>query len=57
MDLVTANGILNLSPDNDAVMREVARVLRPRGRTIFAEIVLASELPADDRREVSDWFR
>jgi len=57
VDLVTANGIFNLSPDKDAVMREVARVLRPGGRTVFAEIVLTSELPADDRREIEDWFR
>ena len=45
VDLVTANGIYNLSPDKDAVMREVSRVLKPGGRTIFAEIVLKSELP------------
>ena len=57
VDIVTANGIYNLSPDKEAVMREVARVLRPGGRTIFAEIVLTSELPRDNRREISDWFR
>lgn len=57
VDLVTANGIFNLSPDKDAVMREVARVLKPGGRTIFAEIVLKSELPTELRRELNDWFR
>jgi len=57
VDLVTANGIFNLSPDKDAVMREVARVLKPGGRTIFAEIVLISELPTEIRREINDWFR
>lgn len=57
VDLVTANGIYNLSPDKEAVMREVARVLRPGGRTIFAEIVLKSQLPAEIRREINDWFR
>ena len=57
VDLVTANGIYNLSPDKDAVMREVARVLRPGGRTIFAEIVLKSELSCEVRREISEWFR
>jgi SAM-dependent methyltransferase len=57
VDLVTANGIYNLSPDKDAVMREVARVLKPGGRTIFAEIVLKSELPGEVRREINDWFR
>lgn len=57
VDIVTANGIYNLSPDKDAVMREVARVLKPGGRTIFAEIVLQSELPHEVRRELNDWFR
>jgi SAM-dependent methyltransferase len=57
VDLVTANGIYNLSPDKDAVMREVARVLKPGGRTVFAEIVLKSELPQEIRREITDWFR
>ncbi len=57
VDLVTANGIFNLSPDKQAVMREIARVLKPGGRTIFAEIVLKSELPKEIRREIDDWFR
>ena len=57
VDLITANGIYNLSPNKDAVMREVARVLKPGGRTIFAEIVLKSELPQEVRREINDWFR
>jgi len=57
VDLVTANGIYNLSPDKDAVMKEVARVLKPGGRTIFTEIVLKSELPQEVRREINDWFR
>lgn len=57
VDLVTANGIYNLSPDKDSVMREVARVLKPGGRTIFAEIVLKHELPQQVRHEINDWFR
>lgn len=57
VDLVTANGIFNLSPDKDAVMREAARVLRPKGRIIFAEIVLKSALPEEIRKNINDWFR
>lgn len=57
VDLVTANGVYNLSPDKDAVMKEVARVLKPGGRTIFAEIVLKGELPHDVRCQIDDWFR
>ena len=51
VDLVTANGIFNLSPDKDAVMREVTRVLRPGGRTIFAEIIAKQDLPGDVPRD------
>ncbi len=57
IDLVTANGIYNLSPDKDAVMREVARVLKPGGRTVFAEILAKEELPHDLRCNMNDWFR
>jgi arsenite methyltransferase len=57
VDLVTANGIFNLSPDKGAAMREVTRVLKPGGRTIFAEIVLKSELPTEIRTGIDDWFR
>jgi SAM-dependent methyltransferase len=57
VDIVTANGIYNLSPDKNAVMNEAARVLRPGGRTIFAEIVLKAPLPKEIRRNINDWFR
>ena len=57
VDLVTANGIYNLSPDKDAVMREVYRVLKVGGRTVFAEIVLKSALPEEIRKNIDDWFR
>ncbi len=57
VDLVAVNGIYNLSPDKIAVMREVVRVLRPGGRTIFAEIVLKAPLPEKIRKNINDWFR
>lgn len=57
VDIVTANGIYNLSPSKEAVMHEVYRVLRPGGRTVFAEIVLKSPLPLEIRKNISDWFR
>jgi ubiquinone/menaquinone biosynthesis C-methylase UbiE len=57
VDLLKANGIFNLSPDKDAVMCEVVRLLKPGGRMMFAEIVAKAELPSDMRRDLSDWFR
>ncbi|MDP2939460.1 MAG: methyltransferase domain-containing protein [Candidatus Omnitrophota bacterium] len=56
-DVVASNGIYNLSPDKDAVMREVYRVLKPGGRTVFCEIVLKEPFSEDERKNHSDWFR
>lgn len=57
VDLVTANGIYNLSPDKETVMREVYLVLKPGGRTVFSEIVLNAPLPQEIRKNIDDWFR
>ncbi len=56
-DVVASNGIYNLSPDKEAVMREVYRVLKTGGRTVFCEIVLKELLSEDERKSHNDWFR
>jgi len=56
-DVVASNGIYNLSPDKEAVMRNVFRVLKPGGRTVFCEIVLKEKLPEDVKKNIDDWFR
>ena len=56
-DLVASNGIYNLSPDKERVMREVFRVLKPGGRTVFCEVVLKDQLPENVRKNIDDWFR
>src|SRR3989338_1398888 len=56
-DVVASNGIYNLSPDKEAVMREAYRVLKPGGRTVFCEILLKELLSEDERKSHSDWFR
>jgi SAM-dependent methyltransferase len=56
-DVVASNGIYNLSPDKGRVMREVFRVLKPGGRTVFCEIVLKEPLPENIRKNIDDWFR
>ncbi len=56
-DVVASNGIYNLSPDKEAVMREVYRVLKPGARTVFCEIVLKEPLSDEERKSHSDWFR
>lgn len=56
-DVVASNGIYNLSPDKEAVMREAFRVLKPGGRTVFCEVVLKEKLPEELRKDINDWFR
>ena len=56
-DVVASNGIYNLSPDKGKVMKEVYRVLKPEGRTVFCEIVLKEPLSAEEKQSHSDWFR
>jgi len=57
IDVVASNGIYNLCPDKEAVMKEVYRVLRPRGRVVLSEIVLKEEFKKEERITIKDWFR
>lgn len=45
VDVVISNCVLNLSPDQPAVWREIARVLKPGGRVSISDIVLRKALP------------
>lgn len=56
-DIVASNGIYNLSPDKEKVFKEVYRVLKPGGRTVFCEIVLKDKLPEKISNNVDDLFK
>lgn len=45
IDVVISNCVLNLSPDQPAVWREIGRVLKPGGRVSISDIVLRQPLP------------
>lgn len=49
LDVVIVNGIFNLCPTKEEVMKEIYRTLRPGGRLFASEIVLAD---ADDENWV-----
>ena len=55
VDVVISNGVLNLAPDKHRAFSEVLRVLRPGGRFLYADIVVASELPESIRRDIDLW--
>ncbi len=56
-DVVSSNGIYNLSPDKEKVMSEVFRVIKPGGRTVFCEVILKDRLSENIRKNIDDWFR
>ena len=54
-DVVISNGVINLSPDKEAVFREVARVLRPGGRIQIADIVVQKSVPDAAKENIDLW--
>jgi ubiquinone/menaquinone biosynthesis C-methylase UbiE len=55
VDAVISNCVINLSPDKDAVFREVFRVLRPGGRMNVSDIVIDGDLPQPIRDSLDAW--
>jgi ubiquinone/menaquinone biosynthesis C-methylase UbiE len=47
VDCVISNCVINLAPDKPAVLREIARVLKPHGRLAVSDIALKRMLPAE----------
>lgn len=55
VDLVISNGVLNLCPDKEAVLRETKRVLKPGGRLHLTDIVVARDVPDDAKADIALW--
>jgi SAM-dependent methyltransferase len=54
-DVVISNGVINLSPDKEAVLREIARVLTPGGRLQIADILVTQAVPDAAKEQIDLW--
>jgi SAM-dependent methyltransferase len=55
VDVVISNGVVNLTPDKAAVLRELWRVLKPGGRLQIADIVVHLEVPQSAKDDIDLW--
>jgi SAM-dependent methyltransferase len=54
-NVVISNGVLNLMPDKDAALREMARVLKPGGRLQIGDILVQKPVPQDAKEDIALW--
>jgi SAM-dependent methyltransferase len=55
VDVVISNGVLNLVPEKERAVAEIARVLKPGGRVQIADITIGEVLPESALRDVDLW--
>jgi arsenite methyltransferase len=54
-DVVISNGVLNLMPDKDAALHEMARVLKPGGRLQIGDILVQKPVPQSAKEDIELW--
>jgi arsenite methyltransferase len=55
VDVVISNGVLNLVPEKERAVAEIARVLKPGGSVQIADIIIGEVLPDSALRDIDLW--
>jgi len=56
-EVVISNGVFNLVMDKTRALQEAFRVIKPRGRLMVGDQILAGELPRETNARVESWGR
>ena len=54
-NVVISNGVLNLTPNNSATLKQLNRVLKPGGCLKFADIMMEKPVPLDAKENIDLW--
>ena len=54
-DVVISNGVLNLMPDKQAGLREMARVLKKTGALQLGDILVEKDVPLSAKNDIALW--
>lgn len=56
-DVIISNGVINLIPDKQAALAEIARVLKPAGRVMIADQISKGTSERDLSARLANWFQ
>ncbi len=56
-DVVISNGVFNLIPEKDEVLKTIFRVLKPAGRLMIADQIARGPVSQDLKTRIDNWFR
>ena len=56
-DVIISNGVINLIPDKEAILKEILRVLKPAGRLMLADQIAVGNIKTDQKARLANWFQ
>ncbi len=56
-DVIISNGVINLIPDKETILKEIFRVLKPEGRVMLADQVAIGSIKTDMKARLANWFQ
>ena len=56
-DVIISNGVINLIPDKEAILKEIFRVLKAEGRLMLADQIAFGNVQKDIKARLANWFQ